>query len=342
MPNGVPGPGGTRPEGGSGGVVTLAEVAAVLRGADDAFICGHVMPDGDALGSALALGMALEGLGKRVTVATPDPVPELYSFLPGVDRLVTGGAGLEGHSIFVMVDCSVPARLGVYQEALSNGPVVQVVNIDHHQPDDAPGAGLSYIDARAAATGEIVFDLIDLLGAPLTGDIATCLYTAIVTDTGSFQYAATTADTHRRAARLIEGGVSVAAVNSFLYEQKPLASLLLLQRCLGSLTFTAGGRIAYLTVTLADLAAVGARDEHTEGLVNYARFVRGVEVAILFRETEPGRWKVGLRSKERVDVQAVAATLGGGGHMRAAGCLLDGTLAEVRRRVLAAVERVVS
>ncbi|HUW63546.1 MAG TPA: bifunctional oligoribonuclease/PAP phosphatase NrnA [Spirochaetia bacterium] len=323
-------------------MATLAEVAGVLRGTDDAFVCGHVMPDGDALGSALALGWALEQLGKRVTVASPDPVPELYSFLPGVERLVTNGAGLSGHTAFVMVDCSVPARLGVYEEALKTESFGLVVNIDHHRPAGEPTAGLSYIDPGAAATGEIVFDLIELLGVPLTKDAATCLYTAIVTDTGSFEYESTSAGTHRRAARLIEAGVSVAAVNSCLYEEKPVASLLLLQRALGSLAFAAGGRVAFLSVTLADLAAVGARDEHTEGLINYARFVRGVEVAILFRETEPGRFKVGLRSKHRVDVQAVAALFGGGGHIRAAGCLLDGTLAEVQGRVLEAAERVVS
>jgi phosphoesterase RecJ-like protein len=320
----------------------LTEVAGVLSRADDAFVCGHVMPDGDALGSALALGWALERLGKRVTVASPDPVPELYAFLPGVERLVTDGAGLSGHTTFVMVDCSVPARLGVYEEALKAGSIGLVVNIDHHQPAGGAMSSLSFIDPGAAATGEIVFDLIELLGVPLTRDPATCLYTAIVTDTGSFQYESTGAGTHRRAARLIEAGVSVAEVNSRLYEQKPLAGLLLLQRALGGLTFAAGGRIAYMSVTLADLAAVGARDEHTEGLINYARFVRGVEVAVLFRETEPGRFKVGLRSKHRVDVQAVAALFGGGGHTRAAGCLLEGTLDRVRDILLAAVERVVA
>lgn len=323
-------------------MATLAEVAEILRGADDAFVCGHVMPDGDSLGSALALGWALEKLGTRVTVGSPDPVPELYAFLPGVERIVTGGDGLLGHTTFVMVDCSVPSRLGVYEEALKNGRFGLVVNVDHHRPAGDEVVGHSFIDPGAAATGEIIFDLLELLGVSLTKDPATCLYTAIVTDTGSFQYESTSAGTHRRAARLIEAGANVAEVNSCLYEQKPLAGLFLLRRALGNLSFAFDGRVAYLSVTLADLAAVGARDEHTEGLINYARFVRGVEVAVLFRETEPGRFKVGLRSKHRVDVQAVAALFGGGGHTRAAGCVLDGTLVEVKDRLLTVLEQVVS
>jgi len=320
----------------------LSRVAEALLGAGDAFICGHVMPDGDALGSTLALGWALERLGKKVTVACPGPVPELYAFLPGVERLVTDGGGLSGHTTFVMVDCSVPARLGVYEDALKTGGLSLVVNIDHHRPAAEQGTGLSFIDPAAAATGEIIFDLIGILGVPLARDPATCLYTAIVTDTGSFQYENTGPGTHRRAALLIEAGASVAEINFFLYGQKPLAGLLLLQRVLQSLTFAAGGRIAYLSVTLADLVAVGARDEHTEGLINYARSVRGVEVAVLFRETEPGRFKVGLRSKLRVDVQAVAALFGGGGHTRASGCVLEGTLGEVQGLLLPALEQAVA
>lgn len=312
----------------------LGEIAGVLGQAQSFLICGHEMPDGDALGSVLALGFILEKLGKKVVMAGPDPVPQMYRFLPGVERFQAGEPPRGEFDYLVALDCSVPERLGNgYRELLAGG--LPVINIDHHVGSVSFGT-YRFVDVNAAAVGEIIFDLAGLLEVKISPNAATCLYTAIVTDTGAFRYDNTSSATHRRVAQLLELGVSAAQVNVLVYEEKPGSAIRLLGAALSTLSLSACGKVGWLTVTRDMLRLAGAEDEHTEGLVNYARRIAGVEVGLLFRELADGRYKISFRSKNYVDVNRLAGLFGGGGHARAAGCVLRGDLAIIRERIVAA------
>ncbi|MCL6558345.1 MAG: bifunctional oligoribonuclease/PAP phosphatase NrnA [Firmicutes bacterium] len=311
---------------------SLVEIAGAINRAKKVLVSGHVMPDGDSLGSVLAMGLVLKSLGKQVTMAGPDRVPAVYEFLPGAKdfQVVPPAAG--DFDTFITLDCSVPERLGKgFTEIISQEIIA--INIDHHAGSTSFGH-YRYIDPLAAATGEILFDLFDLMKIELTQDVAVCLYTAISTDTGSFQYESTTSLTHRRVARLIEAGVPVAEINALIHEEKPLAALRLLGAALSTLRLSDCGRAAWMTVTREDMNKIGADDEHADGLVNYARSVMGVEIGILFRELVPGKYKLSFRSKGSVDVNRLASVFGGGGHRRAAGCVLEGVFDDLQKRVI--------
>lgn len=313
----------------------LQAIAGVLQRSRKIIIGGHIMPDGDCVGSVAALGLALTQLGKDATMAMPDPVPEIFRFLPGTAAFLAGENALSGdYDTFMVLDCSVPERLGALRPLLERRRLT-VCNIDHHVSSHN-FADYNYIDPRAAATAEIVQDLCALLGARITPDIAACLYTGIITDTGSFQYENTTPGTHRRAAQLIEKGAPAHVINIQIYEQKPLAQLRVLEAVLPTLRLSPCGRVAWMSVTKELLNNLQAKDEHVNGLINYARSVRGVEVALLFREMAPGRYKISFRSKEVVDVNRLAGRFGGGGHVRAAGCVLEGDLPFLQSRVVEA------
>lgn len=312
----------------------LADIALAIDHAEHVLICGHVLPDGDSLGSMLALGLVLEKLGKRVTMGGADRAPSIYGFLPGVDRYVAGGPPAGAYDTFIVLDCSVPERLGSgYQELLSSGMVV--INLDHHTGSRSFGT-YRYIDPAAGAVGEIILDLFDLMKVDIPIEAAICLYTAIVTDTGSFQYENTRPHTHRRVAKLLEIGVPAAQINQKLYEEKPKVVLDLLGLALGTLSLSPCGKVCWMTVTRKLLSSAEAEDEHTEGLVNYARSIKGVQIGILFREIEDGDFKISFRTKGIVDANRLAAMFDGGGHQRAAGCVMRGNLAEIQGEVVKA------
>lgn len=310
----------------------LKTIAEVLKKSRKVIISGHIMPDGDSVGSVGALGLTLKKLGKDVTMALPDPVPEVFEFLPVVADFATGGRALaDSYDIFVALDCSVPERLGILQELLGKTPTV--CNIDHHV-SASRFADYNYIDPRSAATAEIVLDLCELLEVCITPEIAACLYTGIATDTGSFQYENTTPQTHLRAALLMQCGAPAVAINIQLNEQKPLSYLKLLEAALRTMKLSPCGKVAWMSVTRQLLDSLKATDEQVNGLINYARSVRGVEIALLFREMTPGCYKIGFRSKELVDVNKLAARFGGGGHVRAAGCISEGALETLEEQVV--------
>lgn len=310
----------------------LHSVFEVMKSGKNFIICGHIMPDGDSLGSMLALGGVLKKLGKDVTMVCFDPVPDNLTFLPGIEHLLVGERELgKDFDTFVMVDCSSPDRLGPYNKLLARS--LTTVNIDHH-PGNSIHARLSYVDSRAAATGEIIYDMLRQAKININPDVAACLYTAIITDTGSFRYENTTPDTHRRVAHLIECGIQPGKLNELIYDQKSLPSLMLLRDALQTLEFSACGKVAWISVFRCNLEKVNARDEHTEGIINYPRSIKGVEVAILFRELESGVFKVGFRSKGKVDVNRLASRFGGGGHVKASGCIMKGKFEIISREVV--------
>ena len=296
---------------------------------------GHVHPDADVLGTLLALGLALEARGWRVTYGGPHPPPGLLAFLPGVDRY-RQLAGLDEHfDVAVLTDCPNPQRTeGLIDQARRASKVI--VNIDHH-PDNRRYGDVNWIDTSAAATGEMVYELLTALGAPLTPGIATNLFTAIHTDTGSFRYSNVTTRTFTIAAALVAAGARPEIVSESLYEKRAPDALRWLGEALTRVEVSLDGRLGWLA--LPD-GVVPERIVESEELVNYPRSVASVRVACLLRERD-GQVKVSLRGKGDVDVQRIAAQFGGGGHVNAAGCTLPGPLPEAMRVVLAAARRAV-
>jgi len=316
---------------------SVSDIAAALRRANSILLSVHKSPDGDALGSQLALKLALVKLGKSVTAQNIDPVPEIYRFLPASETILTGSR-IEGrYDAIVVLDCD-PPRTGLFD---SGCPADVLINIDHHvtNPDEWM---LSLLDPGAAATGEMVHAVIGELGVPIDRDMALCLYTSIFTDTGSFRYTNTSAKSMRIAADMIEAGADPWLVTENVYESFAYRRLKLLGTVLAGMERSEDGRIAWVVVTEELFRSNGATAEDTENFVNFVRSTKGVEVAVLFRQTAEAQYKISLRSKGRIDLSTLARALGGGGHANAAGAVLDGTLGAVRKKVIDEVAAAIS
>jgi phosphoesterase RecJ-like protein len=308
-------------------------VEAVRRGRD-ALLFAHVYPDGDVLGSQLGLGLALRAAGRAATFACAHPVPDPFHFLPGAADVQQWKAGRNGFDLVVTLDCPDPGRLGGLLEG-ARGPGTLVLNIDHHGDNRCYG-DVNWVDTAAAATGEMVYDVLRAAGLPLTPDVAVNLYTAIVTDTGSFRYSNTTPKTFQVAAHLVESGVDPARVASAIYETRRLGGLRLLGQILQGVETDADGAVAWLAIDRAQAESPDLPEG--EEFVNYPRSLRTAKVAVLFREL-PDAVKVSLRAKGEVNVARIAAGLGGGGHPNAAGLILPGGLGEAKARVLGAIRQ---
>lgn len=316
-----------------------ARIVQVLRGSDTCLLLAHVNPDGDVLGSQLGLGLALLDQGKRVTLASPHPVPEPFRFLSGtslVEEWKEGEAPPGEWEIAVLADCPDPGRTGGILESC-RGRVRTLVNIDHH-PDNRRFGDLNWVEISASATGELVYDLIQDLGWPLTPEVATALYTAIVTDTGFFRYSNTTPKALAVASRLVAAGAQPAQVANHLFEQRRLEGLHFLGALLQRIETNPQGTVAWLALT-GDLLAADPAMIEAEDLVTYPRSIATAKVGILFWELGPEKTKVSLRAKGEVNVAAVATRFGGGGHPNAAGCTVQAPLAEAQARVLQALSQ---
>jgi len=290
--------------------------AVTLRRATSVVVCAHVRPDGDAIGSTLALTLALRdaGIPAIPTLADDRPPLSTYEWLPGFG-LYTRAADLEVPAVFVALDTPIPDRLGVAQElALGAGSLIVV---DHH-PDATPYGAVNVLDPTAAATGQLVWQLLEALEIRPTPEIAQCCYTALVTDTGRFQYQNTTAEVFRAAADMLDAGVDPAEVSRLVYQNRSAASLALEARVMSRLTVTNGGAVGYTWVNDADFEETGALPEEAEHLPDTVRVLAGIEVAVLMRE-RGDEVRVNLRAKTTFDVAAVAHRFGGGGHKAAAG-----------------------
>lgn len=313
----------------------LGRLAEELKKASEVALFSHVSPDGDCIGSMLAVGLALEELGKSVKFYNPDPVPRNLAFLPGASRITAWHEGIALPQTLLFVDCADLQRASI--DATQIPGQATCLNLDHHVSNENFGH-INLVDPEAAASGELAYDLIRELGVPLNEELSENLYTAILTDTGSFQYGNTTARTHRVAAELMTVGIDFIRIHHEIFDQKPLAQVRLLQRALSSLELFAGGQLGMMALSLADYAATGAGDELSEGLVNHVRTIEGVEAAVLLREVEPGKVKVGLRSNLWLDVNQLASQFGGGGHKRAAGCTIQASLEEAKSQIRASME----
>jgi bifunctional oligoribonuclease and PAP phosphatase NrnA len=290
-------------------------------------VVSHASPDGDAIGSTLAMGLMLEELGKDVVFYNHDSVPYNFCFLEGADRVVSQLEGQEPFDVTVVLDCAEPERVG--QDFPANGWGESVLVIDHHKTWDDQFADVYLRDPQAAATGELVFRLVVACEAELTKAIAEALYCCLMTDTGSFRYSNTSRTTFRIAGELIEAGVEPWRMTSHIYEDDPRERLELLALVLDTLEVSHCGRLAFLRIEDEMFEKTQTGPEMTDGFINYARSVRGVEVATQLREQGPDRWRVSFRSRGKVDVSELAAKFGGGGHHNAAGCIMEGTSDEI-------------
>ncbi len=294
-------------------------------------ITAHERLDGDALGSELALYHILRELGKEATVYNQDETPENYRFLPGSDRIVHELPPLEPFEVAFILDCSELERVGREYGRIATIP--SLANIDHHISNEG-FCEAALVDPLASSTGEMICRLVSHMGLAVSREAATCLYTAIMTDTGGFRYGNTGRGTLLAAADLVGAGAEPQWISEHVYEMNPPAKIRLLAAILPTLSIDEGGHVASLIVTQQALAAAGALPEHTEGFVDLPRTIRGVEISILYAELTDGRFKLSLRSKGAVNVDRVARAFGGGGHTNAAACRIEGELAEIRRRVL--------
>ncbi|KIH76798.1 phosphoesterase RecJ domain-containing protein [Geoalkalibacter ferrihydriticus] len=305
---------------------TIRAILEKIEQAGRILVVSHSSPDGDAIASTLALANALREMGRDVVAFNADPVPQPLQFLPGAETMVHDLAGIASFDLGFLLDAGELRRA----EAPLDEICRTLINIDHHPYSESFGE-INYVDEKASATGALIYRLLKAGGYTISPEVALCIYTAILSDTGSFRYSNADPEAFRIAAEMVEqGAINPWDVAGGLYESQDEKRLRLLALSLATLYVSPCGSFASLTLTDEMMHRTGAGHEHTDGFVNYPRSIRGVEVAILFRQIGPEVYKVGFRSKGRVDVGALARQLGGGGHHNAAGAEVQGSLEDVR------------
>jgi phosphoesterase RecJ-like protein len=298
-------------------------------------IVGHIRPDGDCVGSQLGLALALKGEGKKVTVWNEDPMPQKLAFLDP-DHLFQKPKRGQRFDCVIATDCASFERLGTAGASINNRK--QFINIDHHASNTRYG-NLNWVSPREPSSGELIFRLIKVAKWPITKEIADCLFTAVSTDTGSFQYPTTRPGTFHAGAELVTRGADLAKICDEVYQSYPLSRARLLKHVYSHFRLTHDNQIAYFWLKKADYARTGAEADDSEGLIDHIRAIAPVEVACLFEEIEPELTRISLRSKnEKVNVNEIAAQFGGGGHKAAAGARIPGSPLAVQRKVIAAVK----
>lgn len=313
----------------------MKEVISAINQSKSVMIVTHTDPDGDAIGSMLAVYFALKGMNKKAEMYCRDEVPEIYKFLPGSGKIknkLNGGK----FDVAIAVDCGDSKRVDDGMDLKKMAATV--INIDHH-PDNTKFGDINLIE-KISSVSEILFGLLKNMKVRITRDIASCLYAGIMTDTGNFRYDYTTAETLRIAASLAEAGAEISRIAMAVYETKTLSSVRILGAAMYRLETSESGNVAWTVLPKQLMDSLGAKSEDLTGLVDQIRSVKGVEVAVLFREEDDGI-KVNFRSKFKVNVSEIAKDLGGGGHIRASGAILQGTLDDVKQKVLAEVFKVI-
>jgi phosphoesterase RecJ-like protein len=308
--------------------VMIEAILKVIREGTRFVVASHAHPDGDAIASTLALVNFLSELGKQAVAFNVDGVPEELQFLPGANQVVSDPGMLDSYDAGFVLDSGQLDRAGAFLPE----HCLQVINIDHHPHSQLFGS-VNFVDEEACATGALIHRVILAAGHPLSLDVALCLYTAILSDTGSFRYSNANPEAFAIASGMVKAGVSPWHVAGNLYESHPVERVKLLSRVLDTLIVSPCGRFGSVAVTNEMFLATGAGPEHTDGLINYPRSIRGVEVALFFRQVENDLFKVSFRSKGHVDVGSLARELGGGGHHNAAGATVSGSMEQVRKIV---------
>ncbi len=307
----------------------LEKIESTIQNNRRFFITSHIRQDGDNIGSQLALYHALVGLGKEVAIQNADPVPDTYSFLPGVDRIRISTTVDKNWDVLFVLDAGDLERTG----GIRTEKFACVVKIDHHQ-SQKPFADISYVRQDASSTCEMVYDLIKSMKLTINQDIATNLYTGILTDTGSFRFSNTNARVFEITSDLVRTGADPEDIARRIYEQNSIGRTRMLGECLAGLELLEDGKIAVMKLDEKMLHRNGCQPWETENFINHALSVKGVAVALLFQELSPESYKISLRSQGEVDVAEVAEELGGGGHKCASGCRVKGPLETVKEDIV--------
>ncbi|MBW2598800.1 MAG: bifunctional oligoribonuclease/PAP phosphatase NrnA [Deltaproteobacteria bacterium] len=314
-------------------------VIEVINSCSTFLITSHARPDGDALGSELAMYHVLRGMGKDVVIYNQDETPAVYEFLPGSQNIIHSLDSVNGVDAVFVLDCSDIERVGDKKDRI--GSIKKIVNIDHHV-SVGTFSEILLVDSTASSTGEIIHRLLKKMGVVINGDIATNIYTAILTDTGSFRYSNTGSDTFRTAADLVDKGANCRYIAEKIYETRPAIQVRLMGKALDTLEFYEGKKVGSIYVTQEMLRREGALPEYTEGFVDIVRSIQGVEIAVCYYEVSRNRFKISLRSKGKVNVEKIAGKLGGGGHVNASACRVEGSIKAVKGKVLGAIRAVYS
>lgn len=308
---------------------------ARLNEANSIALACHQNPDGDTLGSALALAHVLRLRDKDVVVLCEDSIPENYHFVPEYELVVSSTDGRD-FDIGMLIDCDGTKRVGAVADVIESAKTGGC--IDHHVPESEFGE-IRVSDHDASSTAELMLDFLEANDVQIDQAVATQLMTGIVNDTGAFRFPNTAPSTFRAAARLTELGADASMITRRVYECKPLRAMKLLGRALNGLQTDASGKIVWATITRADMDDLGATDADTDSVVNHVGWVKGPGVAILLRETKPDSIRISLRSRNGVDVNLVARAFGGGGHAAAAGCTIEASLDEAVKMVVGEVSK---
>jgi bifunctional oligoribonuclease and PAP phosphatase NrnA len=309
----------------------IAQICEAIRSRQRFVISSHARPDGDSIGSQLAMAFALRALGKHVEVVNQDAAPPPLMAFPGVPAIQVAERVIGEFDAAIVMECSELKRTGV--EGLDR---FFVINIDHH-PGNAEYGAINWFDGTAAACAEMVFDVIRALDVPLSVEIATHIYVGILTDTGSFHYSSISSRTFDICRQLVDAGVDPPKVARSIFDSNTLGRLKLFGAVLSSIELEHGGRLAVVCVDRAMAAASGGTYDDTEGLINLPLTVREIQAAIFLKEIDKNDYRVSMRSKGDIDLCAVAKKFGGGGHKNASGCSLTGDYDEVRSRIIAEV-----
>ena len=317
-----------------------ADISGAIERAERVFLITHLNPDGDAIGSLLACSAYLKKGNRFITVYMQDPVPKNFRFLPGVDMVVHDLAPLKGsrYDVCLVLDSTDWERVGGRPD--SDIDLGTIINIDHHVSNRGFG-DLNLVDPGASATAEIIFDILSGLNGPLAEDVATCIYTGIMSDTGCFTYSNTNARAFEISRTLVEWGVRPDMVAEQINESYPIARLEMLREALNTLEFSDDMTIGAMTISQEMFQKTNSGPDIIEDFIDYPRFVAGVKVAVLFRELPEGGYKVSFRSRSSLDVSKVAAHFGGGGHTNASGCTVLMPIDQVKELVFGVVRNAV-
>lgn len=322
----------------------MNQIIRHLKNSSHVFVVTHTGPDGDAIGSLIAMGVALKTLGKKATLYNESPIPAVYRFLPSVSRVVRH-IGNEKYDTAVVLDCSDLQRIGKATSFVKRIPVI--INIDHHITNTGFG-NFQLIDTSACASTEIVYRLIKKLGVPINKDIATSIYTGILTDTGSFRFSNTNRSAFAICEEMVAAGVDPYNIAQYVYGTYSLGRIKLLNLALDSIEISYNGKLSIMTLTQNMFNETQTQPEDVDGLINYAKRIEDVKVAALIQENCNGtgettpfsKYHVSLRSDGAVDVAEIAASFGGGGHSSAAGFNVESTLLDLKSKIFSIAEKI--
>jgi len=315
----------------------MREVIELIYQYQAFLITSHVRPDGDALGSELALYYMLRSLGKDVTIYNQDQTPFNYHFLPGSENIVHNIDHHERYDVAIIVDCNGLGRIGSGEGEVAQ--IKRLINIDHHISNQK-NFHFSYADALASSTGELIYRLAVAMEIKITPPIAINLFTAIMTDTGRFCHKGTNRETFLAIGDLVACGADPQLIGEHVYENNPESKIYLLKRALETLRFDFEGKVSSMVIFQQDFTDLDAKYEHSENFVDMTKEIRTVDLSVFYTEIEPNIFKASFRSKRDINVERLASSFGGGGHTNAASCYLEGPFTAAHERVLTAVQSV--